>query len=172
MRFDEHAQPSQQAARPLAEAQSADAWLLKPGVTFLNHGSFGAVPRVVFDEQTEWRRRIEAEPVELLGRRREELVAEAKRAAGGFLGMRPEDFGFVGNATDGVNAVLRSMDLRPGDELLTTDHVYHAIRQAMRYVAGRTGATLPRAPRPLPVESADQIAGAVLGRCRRGPGCW
>ena len=76
--------------------------------------------------------------------------------------MRPEDFGFVGNATDGVNAVLRSMDLRAGDELLTTDHVYHAIRQAMRYVAGRAGATVRELPVPLPVESADQIANAVL----------
>lgn len=149
--------------RPLAEAQSPDAWLLKPGVTFLNHGSFGAVPRVVFDAQTEWRRRIEAEPIELLARRREELTAGAKRAVGDFLGMRPEDFGFVSNATDGVNAVLRSMDLRAGDELLTTDHVYHAIRQAMRYVAGRAGATVREVPVPLPVESADQIANAVLG---------
>src|SRR3954447_9798114 len=151
-----------QPLRPLAEAQSPDAWLLKPGVTFLNHGSFGAVPRVVFDEQTEWRRRVEAQPIEGLARRRDDLLGDGRRGGGGFLGRRPDDFGFIGNATDGVNAVLRSMDLRPGDELLTTDHVYHAIRQAMRYVAGRAGATVRELPIPVPVESADQIAAAVL----------
>ena len=97
--------------------------MLHEGVTFLNHGSFGAVPRVVFDEQTEWRRRLEAEPVELLGRRRDELVHVAKRMVGDRLGMRPDDVGLVTNATEGINAVLRSLTFGPGDELLTTKHV-------------------------------------------------
>src|SRR3954447_18970071 len=104
-----------QPLRPLAEAQSPDAWLLKPGVTFLNHGSFGAVPRVVFDEQTEWRRRIEAAAVEGIARRRVELIDAVKRPVGAWLGMRPGDFGLVTNATEGVNAVLHSLRFGPGD---------------------------------------------------------
>src|SRR5688572_24081683 len=109
--------------------------MLHPGVAFLNHGSFGAVPQAVFDEQNEWRRRIEAEPAELLGRRCFELLDAAREKVGAFLGMGAADFGFVTNATEGVNAVLRSMALRAGDEVVTTNHVYHAVRQALRYEA-------------------------------------
>ena len=126
-------------------------------VTFLNHGSFGAVPRCVFDAQAEWRRRIEAEPIELLGRGGTDLLAEAEGADRGLLGIRPEDFGFVTNATEGVNAVLRSLELQAGRRMLTTTHVYNAVRQAMRHVAhGR--AQRSRGGRPAAVDSADEIA--------------
>lgn len=136
--------------------------MLEEGVTFLNHGSFGAVPRVVFDEQTELRRQVEARPVEMLGRRCEELIDSAKESVAAWLGVRPVDFGLVTNATEGVNAVLRSLTFRPGDELLTTTHVYNAVRQAMRYVAGRWGAGYRELDVPLPVRSADDIARHVL----------
>ena len=144
------------------DAGSADNWLLEPGVTFLNHGSFGAVPRVVFDAQTEWRRRIEAAPVELLGRRWGALLEEAKAAAGAFLGMRPADFGFVNNASEAANTVLRSLTFRRGDELRTTTHVYNAIRQAMRHAGERWGATYREIDVPLPVRSPAQLAEVVI----------
>jgi isopenicillin-N epimerase len=138
-------------------------WLLEEGVDFLNHGSFGAVPRAVFDEQAEWRRRVEARPVETLARRGDELIGVAKAAVGGWLGMRPGDFGLVTNATEGVNAVLRSLDLKPGDELLTTTHVYNAVRQATKYVAGRAGGVYREVDVPLPVTGPDDIVDAVIG---------
>src|SRR6476660_8116117 len=74
-------------------------FMLREGVAFLNHGSFGAVPRGVFEEQERWRRRIEAEPIEMLGRRHAELVEQAKRPLGELLNMRGEEFGLVTNAT-------------------------------------------------------------------------
>ena len=141
-------------------------WLLEEGVAFLNHGSFGAVPRAVFEEQTAWRRRIEERPVETLARRGNELIAAAKESVGAWLGMRPDDFGLVTNATEGVNAVLRSLELRPGDELLTTSHVYNAVRQAMKYVAGRAGATYREVDVPLPVDSPRRVAESVVGALR------
>jgi isopenicillin-N epimerase len=124
-------------------------WMLKDGITFLNHGSFGAIPKVVFDAQTQWRQRIEAEP--------------AKKAVGASFGMQPKDFGFVTNATEGVNAVLRSIQLSPGDELLTTHHVYHAVRQTMKEIARRARAVCREVAIPLPVVSSQQIADLVLG---------
>lgn len=136
--------------------------MLDERVAFLNHGSFGAVPRCVFDEQVEWGRRIEAEPVELLSRRRDELIEPVKRELGAWIGMKPAEFGLVTNATDGINAVLRSLELGPGDELLTTNHVYHAVRQAMKYTAGRSGAYYREVEVPLPVASADSVGRIVL----------
>jgi isopenicillin-N epimerase len=137
--------------------------MLKPGIAFLNHGSFGAVPKIVFDEQANWRRRIEAEPIELLGRRNGALIEEAKIPIAKQFGMKPADFGLVTNATEGVNAILRGLRLEPGDELLTTDHVYHAVRQTMRLTARRAGATLREIAVNLPVASAEQIVQTVLG---------
>jgi isopenicillin-N epimerase len=137
--------------------------MLDPKITFLNHGSFGAVPKCVFVEQTRWRLRVESEPVELLARRGPALLEESRGAVGQWLGMRPEDFGFVTNATEGVNAVLRSMELGPGDELLTTTHVYNAVRQAMKYTAGRAGATYREVEVPLPVPSPEHVYEAVVG---------
>ena len=140
-----------------------DQWLLADGLTFLNHGSFGAVPRAVRDAQERWRQRVEADPVEMLGRRCADLIAAAKAPVGDRFGMRPADFGFVTNATEGVNAVLRSLHLRPGDELLTTTHVYHAVRQTMKVAARRSGGTCREVDVPLPVASSAALADAVVG---------
>ncbi|MDB5303386.1 MAG: Aminotransferase [Phycisphaerales bacterium] len=138
-------------------------WMLKPGIDFFNHGSFGALPRAVFDAQNAWRLRLEAEPIELIGRRCEDLVREAKKPVGEWLGMNESDFGLVTNATEGVNAALQSLSLAPGDELLATSHVYNAVRQAMRHTARRAGAEYCEVKIPLPLRSPGGITETVLG---------
>lgn len=149
---------------PLSPAPIAEfsQWMLREGVTFLNHGSFGAAPRAVMAAQDEWRGRIEAEPIEMLGRRAPQLVAEAKKPVGEFLQMAPADFGLVTNATEGVNAVLNSLSFEAGDELLTTSHVYNAVRMAMRHTAMRHGATYRQIDLPTPIVSGREIAARVL----------
>jgi isopenicillin-N epimerase len=136
-------------------------FMFDTALAFLNHGSFGAMPRVVFEEHTRWRKEIENDPVEMLGRRSAKLIDGAKSAVGMWLGMNPSDFGLVTNATEGINCVLRSRRFGPGDELLTTNHVYNAVRQAMKYVAGRSGAEYREIEIPLPVESAESIERAI-----------
>jgi isopenicillin-N epimerase len=137
-------------------------WLLNSRITFLNHGSFGSVPKCVFDEQSNWRLRIEADPIETLARRGPELLEASKQSIARWLGMDAQDFGLVTNATEGINAILRSLKFGPGDELLTTTHVYHAVRQAMKYVAKQSGASYREIEVPLPVRSAGQIEELVL----------
>ena len=143
-----------------------DLWQLAPGVAFLNHGSFGAVPRAVAAVQDDWRRRIEAEPVELLARRWRQLVADARRPVADFLGCEPPHLGFVSNATEGVNCVLRSLAFNSGDELLTTTHVYQAVRQAMKFVCARSGASYRDVDVPLPVASSGQVVDTIVGQLR------
>lgn len=157
--------PRAQEARspaPLGENLIA-LWELDPEVTFLNHGSFGATPRAVLEAQTAWRRRMELHPVEFLNRRRDELLGQARTAVGRFVGARAEDLGFVTNATGAVNAVVRSLPLREGDELVTTTHAYAAVRQTLRYAARRAAARLVEAPVPFPLRGPDEVAGAVAG---------
>jgi len=137
-------------------------FVLDPAITFLNHGSYGACPRTVLDEQAALRLRIEREPVRFFQRDLEGLLDEARAALAAFLGAEAEDLAFVTNATSGVNAVVRSLNLGPGDELLTTDHAYAACKNALAYVAERTGARLVVARAPFPLASPDEVEAAVL----------
>ena len=146
--------------RPLG-ADLLSQWLLDPDIAFLNHGCFGATPRAVLEAQTVWRHRLERRPVELLDRRRDTLLADAKRAVGGFIGADAADFGFVTNATGGVNAVLRSLRFGPGDELVMTDHVYNACRQTIRLLERETGTRTIEARVPLPVSGPDEIVASI-----------
>ena len=153
-------------SRPSLPAPSAlaAAWSLDPGVTYLNHGSYGAAPRSVLARQAALRGRIEQEPERFYVRHLEGMSDEVRRALGGFLGADPDNLAQVSNATAGVNAVLRSLDLGPGDELLTTNHAYNACGNALAYVAGRTGAQVVRAVVPFPSCGPEEAAAAVLDR--------
>src|ERR1700692_4930146 len=96
----------------------APLWCLDPSVTYLNHGSFGACPSAVLEAQASLRMEMEREPVDFLGTVLPSRLDGAREALAVFLGAAPEDLVFVPNATAGVNAVLRSLILGPGDELL------------------------------------------------------
>lgn len=136
-------------------------WHLDPNVAFLNHGSFGATPRKVLDAQTKWRERFEAQPIEMLDRQGGELLSQARQAVGKFVGSRGDDLAFVANTTCGINAVLRSIEIKQGDELLTTNHVYNGVRQTFRYIAGCTGAKYIELDIPIPIHSEEQIVNAI-----------
>ena len=135
---------------------------LDPKLTFLNHGSFGSLPLVVRQAQEEWRLRIESNPIEWIGRRNIESLAAVKKPLARFVGCQPNDLGFVTNATEGVNAVLRSLRFEVGDELLTCDHVYNAVRQAMKFRAQETGARVVEVPIALPVRDQDHAMNCIL----------
>lgn len=141
----------------------ARLWPLDPSVDYLNHGSFGACPRAVLDAQTALREEMEQEPVDFLWRKLPRLLGEAREALAAFLCADPEGLAFVPNATAGVNAVLRSLDIAPGDELLTTDHAYGACLKALAYVASRTGARVVVAAVPFPIRGEDEVVGPLLG---------
>jgi isopenicillin-N epimerase len=137
-------------------------WTLDPAITFLNHGSFGACPTEVLAAQAEVRARLEREPVRFFIREYEPLLDEARAAVAGLVGADADDLALITNATAGVNTVLRSLDLAPGDELLTTDHAYNACRNALEYVAARAGARVVVAAIPFPLTGADDVVNAVL----------
>ena len=137
------------------------AFRLEADVAYLNHGSFGAVPRPVLAEVASWRERMEAEPVRFFMREAPAALIQARMALARFLNAEPEGLGFVENATAGVNAILASIDWRAGDEIVTTSHVYNAVRNAARHWAGRFGARLIEAPVPFPVDGPDAVVGAI-----------
>ncbi len=138
-------------------------WFLDEDVIFLNHGSFGACPRSVLAVQREWQSRMEAEPVRFMTRELPGHLDAARAELATFVGARTEDLVFVQNATDGANAVLRSLlpTFKPGDELLTSSQAYRAVRQTMVYVAGLSGANVVDAALPFPIADADEVTDAI-----------
>jgi isopenicillin-N epimerase len=139
-------------------------WLLEPGITFLNHGSFGATPIAVLAKQDDFRAQLEREPVRFMVRELEPLLDDARRTLAAFLGADEAGLAFVSNATAGVNAVLRSLDLDRTDELLVTTHEYNASRNVLDYVAGLAGAKVVCADIPFPIASPDEVVARVLER--------
>jgi isopenicillin-N epimerase len=138
-----------------------DEFLLRPEVVFLNHGSFGACPRPVFEEYGRWQRELEAQPVEFLGRRFPALMREAREKLAAYVGAQTDDLVFVPNATTGLNVVARSLPIEPGDEVLATNHEYGALDRTWRFVCGKRSAAYINQPVPLPLESPEQVVEAV-----------
>ena len=128
-------------------------FLLDPDVIFLNHGSFGACPKPVFEAYQKWQRELERQPVEFLNRRAIGLLAEARARLAAYLGVATDEVVYFPNPTTALNMVARSLDLSPGDEILTTDHEYGAMDRTWRFVCRKTGARYVQQPIPLPVTS-------------------
>lgn len=137
-------------------------WLIDPAIVFLNHGSFGACPRIVLQKQAYLRSQLENEPLRFFMRDWEPLLDQSRVCLASFVGADPEDVVFVPNATTGINAVLRSLDINTGDELLTTNHEYNASRNALDYVAQRYGAKVVVVDVPFPIQEKQQVITAVM----------
>jgi len=148
-------------AAPTA-AELRREFLLDPEVAFLNHGSFGACPRPVFERYQAWQRELELEPIDFLDRRAPDLLAAARGALADYLGCAAKDVAFVENATTGVNLAARSLDLGPDDEVLATDLEYGACDLAWQWVCRRAGARYVRAGIPLPLDDPLTLVEALF----------
>ena len=142
----------------------AALFLLDPAVTFLNHGSFGACPRPVFEAYQRWQLQLERQPVAFLDPNRglSSWMRDARVALGAMVGADPDDLAGLTNATVGLNIVAQSLDLKPGDEILTTDHEYAALEKTWAYVCRRSGAVVKTVTIPLPLTSEDQFTDTLL----------
>lgn len=147
----------------------ADEYLLRRDITFLNHGSFGACPRVVFDVYQAWQRELELNPVIFMSRLGD-LLKDARAQLGAYVGAGEDSLVFVPNATHGINIVARSLKLQPGDEVLSSDHEYGAIDRTWRYNCERQGTRLVHQAIPLPLgdpeEVVEQLWHGVTARTR------
>ena len=136
--------------------------MLDPDVAYLNHGAYGSCPQPVWDVYRARQRELEHEPVDFFERRLEGELTAVRAALGEFVGAQADDLALVLNATSGVNAVLRSLRLRPGDEILTTEHEYGAVNLLLEFLEERTGVRVARGPG----YDADAIWSAASERTR------
>jgi len=132
-------------------------FLLDPNVYFLNHGSFGATPKPVFEEYQRWQRELERQPVEFLGRRHNELMHNARAALAAYFKTEADNLVYTQNVTIAVNIVARSLELGPGDEVLATDHEYGACDRTWRFLASERGFTYINQPIAVPLVSVERF---------------
>ncbi len=147
-----------------------DQFLLDPQVIFLNHGSFGACPRPVFETYQAWQRKLEQQPVQFLGVELDDLLRQSRRELAEYLHAAPDDLVYIPNATHGVNIIARSLHLAPGDEILTTDHEYGACNFVWDFICQQNGSIYRQQSIQLPIttseEVVDQFWQAVTPRTR------
>ncbi len=136
-------------------------FLLDPEVVFLNHGSFGACPRPVFAAYQHWQLELERQPVAFMQSRLNELLQTTRQKLGTYLNADAEELVLVTNVSMGLNIVARSLDLQPGDEVLSTDHEYGTLDRTWELVCKRRDATYIRRPIALPITSSEEIVDAV-----------
>jgi isopenicillin-N epimerase len=134
-----------------------DFFLLDPNIIFLNHGSFGASPKPVFETYQTWQRKLEEQPVLFLGRSYHELLQTAKEPLAAYLGTFHQNLLFVPNATYGVNLIARSLDLQPGDEILTSNHEYGACDYTWQFLTAKSGARYIHRAIPFPSQTDQEI---------------
>ena len=141
-----------------------DLFQLDPDVVYLNHGSFGACPRPVFERYQHWQHELEREPVQFIKHRLHDLLAEARAELGAFVGAPPEDLTFVPNATTGVNVAARALELQPGDEVLVPAYTFPATANVVA-LAGLVPVLVDVDPATMNLD-VDLVAAAVGPRTR------
>jgi isopenicillin-N epimerase len=148
---------SEQAAYNTGMDNLKQYFLLNPDIIFLNHGSFGACPSPVFTAYQDWQRKLENQPVRFLGRELPHFDRQARQALANYLQTDADNLVFITNATQGVNIITRSLDLGPGDEILTTNHEYGACDYTWEFCCKKTGATYTHQPISLPARTTEEI---------------
>ena len=142
-----------------------DLWSLDPDVLHLNHGSFGACPNRILEQQTQLRQQMEYNTLRFFEQDLPDLLETAREALGIFLGAPASDLVFVDNATMGVTTVLSNLNLIAGDRVLITDHGYNACSNAARFFAERTGAEVDLINLPFPGSDSNEVIERILKGC-------
>lgn len=132
-------------------------FLLNPEITFLNHGSFGACPIPILENYQYWQKELEREPVQFILKKAPIYLQTAKEAVAQFVGCDADDFFFTANPTIAINTIMRSMDLQPGDEILTTNHEYGAMDRTWNFYCEKSGAKYIRQNISIPIQSKEKL---------------
>ncbi|HEX4144315.1 MAG TPA: aminotransferase class V-fold PLP-dependent enzyme [Pirellulales bacterium] len=149
-------------------ADARDRIMLDPTVAYLNTGSFGPLPRCVFDRVTALRRHLAEEPMDFLLRAVPPLLWEARERLAGLLGGDPHRLVFTANVSAAVNLVASSLPLEAPGEILLTDHEYDSMHWCWERAAQRRGLTIRTFPLPTLAAEPGEIVAAAVAAMRPG----
>ncbi|SFB04581.1 isopenicillin-N epimerase [Flavobacterium swingsii] len=132
-------------------------FLLDNTITFLNHGSFGACPKSVFEEFQRFQLELENEPVQFIQKKLSGYLKSARESLAEFVGCEAQDLYFTPNPTFAINTIMRSLNLQEGDEILTTNHEYGAMDRTWNFYCKKKGIKYIRQEISLPIISKEKI---------------
>ena len=132
-------------------------FFLDPKITFLNHGSFGACAKPIYNNLLEWQKKLEEEPVKFFENTIFDALEKSRKALGDYINCPADDLVYFQNPTTAVNAVARSLKLNPGDEVLSTNHIYGALDRSWKYILTNKRANFVKAKIPFPIQSKQEF---------------
>src|SRR6478735_1499516 len=132
-------------------------FLLKPGITFLNFGSFGACPKPIFEDYQKWQLELEAEPVQFITITGLANLKKSREALAAYINCSADDIVFMPNPSHAINLVAKSFPLQPGDEVLSTNLEYGALDRTWNFYCRKAGAKYVRQPITLPLVSKEKF---------------
>ncbi len=135
----------------------ANLFLLKPGITFLNFGSFGACPKPIFEDYQTWQRQLEQEPVQFITVEGPKYLQQAREALGNFVNCPANDLVYVSNPSYAVNIIAKGFKLKAGDEVLTTGLEYGACDKTWNYYCQQVGAIYKRQAITFPLSTKENF---------------
>lgn len=134
-----------------------DLFLLRDDITFLNFGSFGACPKEIFDDYINWQYILESEPVQFITVDGYKYIDTSLRSLGKYINCPPESLVYVPNPTHAINLLAKSLNLNPGDEILTTSLEYGAMDRTWKFYCRKTGAKYIQQKITLPLSSKEEF---------------
>ena len=134
-----------------------DQFYLNPKITYLNHGSFGACPKPIFEDYQKWQLELEQEPVKFITVSSPKYLKNSKLALAEFIKCNADDFVYVANPSTAFNIVIKNLKLNAGDEILTTNHEYGAMDRTWNYYCKKAGAKYVQQSISLPLNSKEQF---------------
>lgn len=137
--------------------QLKDLFLLSKEYRHLNHGSFGACPKPIFDDYQYWQLQLERDPVDFFVNKGNIELQRSKEALAAFINCNPNDLVYTTNPTYAINIIAKSLDLKPGDEVLATNHEYGALDKTWSYYCSKAGAKYVRQEIPIPLNSKEEF---------------
>jgi isopenicillin-N epimerase len=130
---------------------------LHPDIIFLNHGSFGACPLSVYDDYQRWQAKLEEEPIQFITKTGVKAYRQSKEVFAEWFNCSSDNFFFTPNPSTAFNTVMKSLELKEGDEILSTDLEYGAMDKTWSFICKETGAKYVQQHIPLPIQSKEQF---------------
>ena len=132
-------------------------FFLDDSITFLNHGSYGACPKPVFEDYQNWQRNLELQPVQFLTKEIWNALRNSRVSVSKLVGCYEDEVLFFNNPTSAIANVINSLQLNKGDEVLMTDHEYGALVRQWNLWGEKNNVKIIQQKIPVPVSSKEEL---------------
>ncbi len=137
-------------------------FLLDKETIHLNHGSFGACPKPIFDALVSWQKKLEFNPTKFLAFDIFVHLEKSRESLSEYINCDKNDIVFFPNPSTALNTVIKSLDLKKDDEILTTNHEYGALDKTWNFICKNTGAKYIKQNIKLPLKSKNEFINTFI----------